>query len=198
MRRVFTFFLITALAVFVSSLLSTEPAAEEKQRAFVGVGKCKTCHKTEKQGEQYVIWQESAHAGAYATLAGDEAKAVAKELGIENPQQADECLQCHVTAHGVAAEFLGTKYDIADGVGCESCHGAGGDYYKKKVMKAITAGTQDGAALGLIKPDEKVCVTCHNDKSPSFKGFEFEEMCKKIAHPMPDERREAAKAGDAK
>lgn len=182
------------LTVLMLSVLTGSSAAAEKQREFVGAGKCKTCHKTATQGEQYVIWEKSAHAKAYATLATDEAKAIAKERGIADPQKADECLQCHVTGHGVAAEFLGTKYDMTEGVTCESCHGAGGDYYKKSTMKAITAGTQDRAEVGLVKPDEKVCVTCHNEKSPNFKGFNFEEMAKKIAHPMPEERREAAKA----
>ena len=37
--------------------------------------------------------------------------------------------------HGAAAELLGKKYDVAEGVGCESCHGAGADYKKKKIME---------------------------------------------------------------
>ncbi len=168
----------------------------ETQRKFVGVKKCKTCHRKAEQGEQYKIWMDGPHAKAFDTLAGEEALKIGKEKGIENPQTSEKCLKCHVTAFGVDAAFLGTKYDMKDGVGCESCHGAGGDYYKKKTMKAITAGKTDPASVGLVLPDEKVCVSCHNDKSPSFKGFDFKEASKKIAHPIPDEVKEKLKSSN--
>ena len=54
---------ILALAIF--SL--TAAGANFK---YVGSEKCKMCHKTEKQGNQFGIWEASAHAKAYATLAG--------------------------------------------------------------------------------------------------------------------------------
>ena len=34
-------------------------------------------------------------------------------------------------------------------------------------------------------PDEKVCKGCHNEGSPSFKGFDFAAAKAKIAHPNP-------------
>jgi hypothetical protein len=176
---------IIALAVFVGSSLLLPNASAEGQRTFVGAGKCKTCHKKAEDGDQFGKWAESAHANAYATLATDEAKKIATDKGLGNPQEAAECLSCHVTGYGVAAEFHGSKYDMTEGVSCESCHGAGGDYYKKSVMKAITAGETDGATVGLVTPDEKTCTGCHNDKSPTFTAFNFDEMVKKIAHPKP-------------
>ncbi len=172
----------TVLAVFsFGSLL-----AQDAQRMFVGVKKCRTCHKKPEAGEQYRIWTESKHSKAYETLAGEEAMKFAKERGIANPQEAPECLKCHVTGYGVDAKFFGPKYAKEDGVGCESCHGAGGDYYKKKIMKAIYAGETDPATVGLIKPDEKVCTSCHNEESPTYKPFKFEEFKEKIAHPIPE------------
>ncbi|NNE45379.1 MAG: cytochrome C554 [Rhodothermales bacterium] len=156
---------------------------------FIGAAKCKTCHRKEEVGEQYGKWLEGPHAGAYATLGTDEAKEFAAAAGIDNPQTADECLACHITAHGVAPELLGTKYSVEDGVSCESCHGAGGNYYKKKTMVSITSGETDGASVGLVTPTEETCVACHNDKSPTFKGFDFTEYSEKIAHPIPDARK---------
>lgn len=158
----------------------------QDQRSFQGVGRCQTCHKKPEQGEQMRIWEESAHSKAYETLASDKAKEIGAAKGIENPQAADECLTCHVTGHGVAAEFLGKKYSIEDGVGCESCHGAGGDYYKKKTMKAIAAGEIEGASVGLVAPTEEVCAQCHNEDSPTFEPFDYEERVAKIAHPIPE------------
>ncbi len=108
---------------------------------------------------------------------------------MEDPQSSDECLQCNVTAYNVAAEFLGTKYDKTQGVGCESCHGAGGDYYKKKTMISLIKGEIEPESVGLTIPDEQVCVQCHNENSPSFKGFDYEERFAKIAHPIPDAKK---------
>ena len=160
---------------------------------FIGAEKCKICHKTPKQGEQYPIWLKGPHAKAYEILAGEEAKAIAKERGIEDPQSAAECLKCHVTAHGVDEKYLGPKYNISEGVSCESCHGAGQDYSKRKTMIAIFEGEIDPASVGLIKPDEKVCVQCHNKESPTHKEFAFDQMAKKIAHPIPEARKAAEK-----
>jgi hypothetical protein len=158
----------------------------QDQRTVEGVARCKTCHRKPEQGEQFSIWEESAHSKAYATLASEEALKIAKEKGIENPQTDDACLKCHVTGHGVAEEFLGKKYSIEDGVGCESCHGAGGDYYKKKTMVAIAAGEIEGASVGFVKPTVEVCESCHNEESPTFKDFDYDERVKSIAHPIPE------------
>jgi hypothetical protein len=165
---------------------SAEDAKEEAKRTYVGAAKCKTCHKKEAAGAQFVKWSESAHAGAFATLASPEALEIGKKVGVEKPQESDTCLRCHVTGHGVAAELLGTKYAKEDGVGCESCHGAGGDYYKKKTMAGIVAGEIDRTTVGLTRPTTETCEGCHNDQSPTFKGFKFDEYSKKIAHPWPD------------
>jgi hypothetical protein len=37
-------------------------------------------------------------------------------------------------------------------------------------------------AAGLVEQSEKVCVACHNEKSPTFVGFKYEEFLKKIDH----------------
>ncbi len=176
---------------------SVQPAETESRSVlvdsteYVGAAKCKTCHRKPETGEQYPIWENSAHSKAYETLASDEAKVIAVEKGIDNPQTAAQCLECHVTAYDADASLLGTKYSIEDGVGCESCHGPGGEYYKKKTMESITKGEIDGASVGLLVPDEATCTSCHNERSPNFDGFDFEARKAEIAHPIPDERKAA-------
>ena len=125
----------------------------------------------------------------FATLASEASMKIAKEKGIEDPQKAAECLSCHVTAYGVDAALIGEKFDMANGVSCEACHGGGADYYKSATMKGLIKGEIEAASVGLIKPDEKLCVGCHNEKSPTYKEFDFEKMVAKIAHPIPDERK---------
>lgn len=159
--------------------------AQEKVFKYEGAASCKMCHMTPKSGAAYKIWQASKHAKAYATLASEEAKAIGKKLGIADPQKSEKCLSCHVTAAGVDAKLLGPKYSIEEGVGCESCHGPGSEYKSKKVMDGLFAKTIEPASVGLILPTEENCKKCHNDKSPTFKGFDFEKMKAQIAHPVP-------------
>ena len=184
---------VAVIGLMLFAGAGSSSAADSK---YVGAAKCKTCHKTEAQGQQYPIWEKSTHAKAFEVLAGENAMAIAKERGIENPQTADECLKCHVTGHGVAKEFLGTKYAATAGVGCESCHGAGGDYTKMSVMKAIAKGETEPASVGMVVPTEKTCVECHNEESPTYKPFEFEKSVAKIAHPIPEERKAKYKAAE--
>jgi hypothetical protein len=177
------------VTVGLAVLVAGANLARAAEHAYIGVAKCATCHKTAAQGEQLAKWQATKHAKAYETLAGAKAKEIATAKGIADPQKAPECLKCHVTGHGADAKLLGEKYAVTDGVGCESCHGAGADYYKKTTMEAITAGTTAGAPLGLVKPDKALCEKCHNKESPTFVSFDYEKMVEKIKHPVPAERK---------
>jgi hypothetical protein len=38
---------------------------------------------------------------------------------------------------------------------------------------------------GLILPTKEVCITCHNEKNPFHKPFDYASAVKKIAHPNP-------------
>lgn len=174
-------FLVQAAAV------SAETPKEDFKN--IGAAKCKMCHKKAATGDQYTKWKESAHSGAFETLGTPEAAKFAEEAGVEgNPQEAAECLQCHATAWEMSAEELAaSKITMKEGVSCESCHGAGSAYWKKKTMQGVTDGTLDGATVGMVTPVKATCVTCHNDKSPTFKGFDFDKMVAKIAHLNPSQ-----------
>lgn len=148
---------------------------------YLGVKKCAMCHKSESKGNQYGKWLSSEHAKAYEILVTPQAQATAKKAGISgNPQQAVACLKCHVTANGVESSLLGEGFVKEDGVQCESCHGAGGDYASLSAMK----DKDKAIGAGLVMPTEEVCVRCHNTDSPNFNGFNFKEYYPKIAHPV--------------
>jgi len=178
----------TAVAIILFFIFSfTLSFAADAQ--YIGAAKCKMCHVSKKSGEQYVIWQNSAHAKAYATLATEEAKAVAKKAGVEgDPQKAAACLKCHVTGFEAPASAKAAGFDQTEGVGCESCHGPGSLYKSMSVMKALAAGTQDAKAVAFLKGDEATCKKCHNESSPTYKPFTFAEKLKVIAHPVPKEK----------
>lgn len=154
-----SFMIVVGLMVYFS-----EESQAGKKHAYVGVKKCSKCHKKEKDGEQYPLWKKSAHAGAYKTLASKKAKEIAAKKGIKDPQKSDKCLKCHVTGHGDGD--LAKAIDKKNGVGCESCHGGGKDYYKKSTMK----DQKKALAKGLHLPTAKTCAGCHNAESPTYKG----------------------------
>jgi len=175
--------ILTTLICFATAVMGF---AQEAKPEFGGVATCKACHLTKKSGAQYKIWQDSPHAKAFETLKSEAAMKVAKKQGIEDPTKADACLKCHVTAHGVPAERKGSRLTMEEGVSCEACHGPGSEYKGRKVMKDIYEGKVDGAKYGLVKQTKEVCITCHNEESPTFKGFDYAEYKKKIAHPVPE------------
>ena len=108
------------------------------------------------------------------------------------------CLPCHTTGYGKPGGYPalvdGKAWSEEEtaraakrlGVQCESCHGPGSAYKKKKTM----ADHDKSVAAGMLEAgkDEKTCTGCHNDQSPTWdaeKGFDFEKRKEDIAHPIP-------------
>jgi len=79
--------------------------------------------------------------------------------------------------------MLEEDFDIADGVQCETCHGAGSEFNTKNIMKDKNLAEQKG--LLLYKNPNDLCVKCHNKQSPTFKGFNFKTEWAKIEHLDP-------------
>ncbi len=132
----------------------------------VGSEACRSCHARE-----YETWAASSHARALATL---ETK---HKAGDAN------CLKCHTTGFGREGGFqLGAAAsahpDLAR-VGCEACHGPGGNH--------VGAASKGGTIVALgDKCDScvilQICGSCHDDANDP--GFEFEVKAKidKIRH----------------
>lgn len=147
---------------------------------YIGAAKCKMCHNKPATGAQYKIWAAGPHANAMKTLSSEEALAIAKEKGIADPATDPSCIKCHSTV-GSTDESLHVGLKITEGISCETCHGPGSGYKSNTVMK----DQAKAIAKGLIVPDEKLCKGCHNEESPTYKDFNYEEALKTIAHPVP-------------
>jgi hypothetical protein len=151
---------------------------------YVGSKTCGMCHKKNDTGAQLAVWESSRHAKAFTTLQSEEADAIAKDKGFTTKAaETEACLKCHVTGYNVDASLRGDKLVMAEGVQCESCHGPGSAYKSKKIMEDRELAVKNG--LLVFSSAEELCVQCHNEESPSFKGFNFEEMWEKIKHPNP-------------
>lgn len=152
-------------------------AARHDTAVHQGVASCgsTTCHgRQEATGprvrqNELMTWQDpasltGAHARAWTVLAGRRSQAIARQLGIGDPQTATECIACH----GDPAQARGTRFLQADGVGCEACHGGAGDEASGWLAShaALGASHADNVVRGLwdvARPDVRagVCLDCH-------------------------------------
>jgi hypothetical protein len=66
MKKILLILIIGTSLIIITSLFS-------KEFTYVGSGKCKICHKTEKQGKQFPIWEEKKHSKSFAALSAPEA-----------------------------------------------------------------------------------------------------------------------------
>ena len=145
---------------------------------YTGSLACGQCHKGSDMGYQYSRWRDSDHARAYAALGSPAAEKIAKEMGVdENPLTSAACLKCHSTAYRDAAGGAVRSYSMFEGVGCESCHGAGSDYSPEAVMRDKRAAVM----AGLKEVTRETCRRCH--ENAHGKPFDYEHALEEIAHP---------------
>lgn len=164
------FFLLTAFFTSVSAEVLTEP--QKGVDMHLGVVTCagNTCHganaplkDSRTQQNEFTIWhREDKHAKAYTVLFNDASKRIARNLGINAAHTEKLCLDCH--ADSVPVERRGKRFQIEDGVGCETCHGGGERYLGPHVSGTRTHA--ENVELGLYPLDEPVaranlCLTCH-------------------------------------
>lgn len=135
---------------------------------YVGSESCQSddCHSEQfKHQFEYVVWKESGHANAYATLASEDV----------GSQYDPECIVCHVIGYKYESGFKTAETTPKlKNVGCEICHGPGSEHCKdpyNNKMKPI--------------PDNKfeLCLQCHtSEHDGDFAGHE-EEKWELISHP---------------
>jgi peroxiredoxin len=127
--------------------------------AFVGSEACQSCHPKE-----FETWSGGGHAKAGATLAA-EGKA-------DDPA----CLECHTTGYGRDGGFPKgaplADHDDLGRVGCESCHGPGGEHVGENAPRVgtIVSLTDKCDSCVILQ----ICGGCHDEANDP--GFEFEVL----------------------
>jgi len=172
MKKLLALYLVTGGALLASAVLSGE-------LGYVGAGKCRVCHRTEKQGRQYSRWEESRHSGSMATLASATVIERAVKAGLKTPAENPACLKCHAPLAGPAPEIK------TEGVSCEACHGPGSEYKKLSIMK----NTEEAVKNGLVpfadaEAVRVLCMSCH--AGAHDRPFDFAAAWEKIRHPIPE------------
>jgi len=138
-----------------------------------GVSTCggSTCHgrlaptgKDVRQNE-LITWQDTssaagAHSQAWQVLNRTRAQNIANRLGLGPAQDAKDCLGCH----GEPAALRGKHFQMADGVGCEACHGGSGGWLTSHYAVNVTHADNVKAGMKALEDPRtraSVCLDCH-------------------------------------
>ncbi len=157
---------LSVIGFFAAFALLKPEISSAQESLYVGAIKCKGCHRKE-----YKAWLKEKHSRAMSSLKAEK-------------QKDPKCLECHTTGYGKPAKANAKLENVQ----CEACHGAASRYKtikimsKKKYKADPEKAHQMALAAGLIEPNEKVCLQCHNDRSPTFKGFDFKKAIKEVDH----------------
>jgi hypothetical protein len=162
-----------ALLLFLKPLATPAIAQGTSGTTFVGVATCggTTCHgRSEGDGavvrqDELMLWQDpatpaGAHSRAYDVLRAPRSQVIAQRLGIGEATRAPMCLGCHSSP----APQRGNRFQVTDGVGCESCHGAASGWLTSHY--AVGATHTNNISRGLIALENPriragVCLDCH-------------------------------------
>lgn len=163
---------LTLLALLTVLLaLFGAPAARAQIREGVATCAGSTCHGRQApdgavvRQNELVVWQDpsssaGAHSRAYRTLEGAWAQRIAARMGIGRASSAPACLGCHADAPALRR---GGRYQISDGVGCETCHGSSEGWL---ASHTTGPGHADNVARGMKALDDprvlaSTCLDCH-------------------------------------
>ena len=152
---------------------SAQPMVGQSNGAIhLGVQSCgsSACHSADKpwpnsrvRQDEALTWaREDRHARAYRTLLTEQSQRIAHNLGLESAAMATLCLDCH--ADNATPTERGPLFNLADGVGCERCHGGAAKWLGPH---AADTGTRRATIqAGLYPTDEPVaraqlCISCH-------------------------------------
>ncbi|MCB1034668.1 MAG: cytochrome c family protein, partial [Acidobacteria bacterium] len=139
------------LVLLPAMLLLAVPRTGAEEHAFLGSKNCRKCHLKE-----YKSWEETSMAKTFEVLKPGERADEKKAAGLDPQKDYTKdasCVKCHVTGYGKKGGFVDieTTPELA-GVGCESCHGAGGTYVQDQYMslKNKEYKKADIVAVGLV------------------------------------------------
>ena len=135
-----------------------------------------TCHgavepfkNSNVEQNEYITWsRKDPHAKAYKVLLEERSQRMARNLGLPDAHTADICLDCH--ADNVDAARRGRQFQMADGVGCEACHGGSSGWLGIHISGASHA---DNLKAGLYPTEDPVaraelCLSCHYGNNQKF------------------------------
>jgi hypothetical protein len=173
-------------AIFLCfSAASSSGTASNQTVQYVGSGSCaaSNCHGSAKPvagsrvlQNEYSIWiLQDQHSRAYRALTGQAGERIARilKLGAKS-EESPKCLACHSLS--TAAEQRGRRFEISEGVSCESCHGPASAWLGPHTApdwpheKSVALGMRD--TRNLIHR-ANLCLECHLGTKEKFVDHEM-------------------------
>src|SRR5690606_15719569 len=158
-RCVSALLVLLALSPIVAMAAPSAVSAIESHK-HLGVASCSNsvCHGASQPfrdsnvlPNEFAVWQAfDPHAKAWQTLRSEASRAIARKLGIGDPADAKVCLDCH--ADSIAADKRGDRFQVSDGVGCESCHGGAELWLNAHADRTVTHA--DNLKNGMYPTDQ--------------------------------------------
>ena len=117
--------------------------------AYQGAASCGSCHSSERTGGAYGVWVRSKHAVAYQSMRN----ALSQNSGVGDSA---DCYRCHTTL-GRPPATAAEQPVVAEGIGCERCHGPGSEYSQYSHMVSESLFLANGGVKGSLSD----CGQCH-------------------------------------
>lgn len=154
--------------------MSEVARADVPKGHYMGTGSCSSsnCHgnvapvtANKVLQNEYVTWQKhDKHSQAYKVLGNSDSATIVQHLGLKDAQREPLCLKCHTT-YVPEVEDRGDKYQIEDGVTCESCHGPAQSWLSSHTTREAThdKNLEQGLTdVVSIQKRTKLCLSCHH------------------------------------
>jgi hypothetical protein len=186
---------LAAAALIVACAVAAPATAQQPTRApgqantagidpvHIGVASCagNNCHgavqplrNSHVDQNEYLIWrQKDKHSKAFAVLREERGLRIARNLGLPDAEHAKVCLDCH--ADNVAQDRRGPSFQIADGVGCEACHGGAQNWLGTHVSGVNHAADIAAGMYPTDRPMERAerCMRCHIGDDKRFANHDI-------------------------
>lgn len=144
-----------AIGVYVAhKLLRDTPTSS---LSYMGVASCQSCHSSERSGNAVDVWIRSRHALAYHSMRKELSTRPATRSAASDSAS---CYHCHTTL-GHPPSTVAEVRIVAEGVGCERCHGPGSEYSSYGVMTDNARFLEHGGVQGSLSD----CRQCHTSSS---------------------------------
>lgn len=168
-----TAFLFPTLLIADGPSQSSNENEQSRTGMYLGTATCSSsnCHgntaprkNSNVRQDEYVTWfRHGSHSQAYQSLGNADSQKIAEHLGISSPQNDPLCLSCHATYVPDSAS-RGEKFQIEDGVSCESCHGPAGGWVSTHTQvgadhaQNVKNGMRD---IFQLEDRARLCLSCH-------------------------------------
>ncbi len=163
---------VVCLTTLLAGLSSRLLAADVAIPRLVGAAGCTaaSCHGGNSLiGGEATAWlsRDVVHRRAFDVLFSETSVRMALQLGLKSAHTEARCLACHSTVGMHPDGAKGERFAVEFGVGCESCHGAAGDWvarHTERTWRSLSVSQKADLGFHDLRPVNaraEKCAECH-------------------------------------